>query len=141
MSASYETHCFVSWKKIFDHEIILSRGHSINFVNLHHNVTFGYSNHFGIQNIWNVAKSYQNMSDHVKWWHIMVNIIISYHFNVNHFQKNWKNSKTFVINSKRIWIISRKVGKIPNILELDLNQFQKSWKKSKIFGIISKKFG
>ena len=40
---------------IFDHEIILSRGHSINFVNHRRHPTFFNSNHFGIQNIWNHA--------------------------------------------------------------------------------------
>ena len=51
-------------KQFFDHEIILSRGHSINFVNLHH-VTFSSSNHFGIQIIWNHSQTSQSISIHV----------------------------------------------------------------------------
>ena len=51
---SYEWKRKQCWS-IFDHEIILSRGHSINFVNHRRNVTLLNSNHFGIHFIWNIA--------------------------------------------------------------------------------------
>ena len=47
---------FAILRFFFDHEIILSRGHSINFVNHRRHPTFFNSNHFGIQNIWNHAQ-------------------------------------------------------------------------------------
>ena len=43
----------IDFHRIFDHEIILSRGHSINFVNHHRrHLTLFNSNHFGIQSFW-----------------------------------------------------------------------------------------
>ena len=63
-------------QSIFDHEIILSRGHSINSVNPKE--TISHSNHFGIQKIWNPI------------------ILESNHFESNHFGiQSFCNQKSF----------------------------------------------
>ena len=77
---------------LFDHEIILSRGHSINFVNhcrRHRRLTRFNSNHFGIQNIWNHAQLthiHVITSFHIILHHFASFHIISYHLQ---FQKSW----------------------------------------------------
>ena len=70
----------------FDHEIILSRGHSINSVNhCRRHLTSINSNHFGIQKVWKHTQLH--------------------HFITLSSPRNWKVSKWFGIISKTFGII------------------------------------
>ena len=59
--------------------------------------------------------------------------------NLESFPKKLENSKIFRMNSKKIGIISKKVGNSPNNLELDLNHFHKNWKNPKYLESFQKK--
>ena len=101
-------HSNFTWNQFFDHEIILSRGHSINFVNHCRRHTFPIileSKYFGTFKF----ISNQFMIIHVTSCSFMSYNIISIH------------------------IISKKCGNHPNNLEFIWNHLKKNWKNSKIF--------